>query len=116
MKQYKADVSTRFGNPDEEVKNALHKLSELADFQPSENRTAEIEAAAAGAGIQVLSISAQSAGHARILALKQHPESYVWCSENPSRDTSIWSLVASVCPIASNIDLEFRDEESRNGN
>ena len=116
MKQYKAVVFTRFRNPDEEVKNALSKLSELADIQPDESRTAEIEAAAAVAGILVLAVSAQTAGHARILALKQHPESYVWCSENPSRDTSIWSLVASVCPIASNIDLEFRDEESRNGN
>ncbi len=116
MKQYKAVVFTRFRNPDEEVKKALRKLSELAEFQPSESRTAEIEAAATVAGILVLSVSAQSAGYARLLALKQHPEAYVWCSENPSQNTSICSLVASVCPIASNIDLEFRDEESRNGN
>ena len=104
MKQFKTVVFTRFRNPTEGVKKALRKLSELAAAQPCEDRTAEIATATAVAGIQVHLVSAESAGHARILALQKYPESYVWCSENPSPDISIWSLVASELPIASNPD------------
>ena len=104
MKQYKAVIFTRFRNPTEEVKNALRRLSKLADVQPGEGRTAEIATAAAAAGIQVLLVSAESTDHARILALQQHPGSYVWCSEHSSPNKSICSLVASELPIASDSD------------
>ena len=83
MPQYQVIVFTRFKGETEEVSIAMRKLCELANAKTDESKRAEIESAIPAARILIITITAQSAAQARILALGQYPDAYIWCSEKP---------------------------------
>ena len=105
MHQYQVIVFTKFKEETEEVSNAIRKLSELANAKTDENKTAELEATITAAGILGITIPAQSASQARIMALGQYPDAYIWCTENSlDVDNPLYSLLLKYYKTSSSHD------------